>query len=508
MVYYLLYCFQPLVLPSPNGILFFIGLVIVLSTRIANIKKTWNSFPDKVHWLIFFGLFVFFLLFASFGDIHWTAKHGYMFVESIFTGNFLDFYNFAYDYPGVTLPPGTGVHGLAVYNIVVYVLFGIFMLPVYLFFSITKITASPMFIIYYGKMIACFFYMGCAYLVYLMAKHFSLDTKKSSLTALYFALFPITFFNTFLAGQYDVIMLFFMLCSFYSWMKGRTFWFVFFMGVAFPFKIFSLLTFIPLLLLKEKRPLHILKSLLLVMWLYLPTTLLFAGRQQAVAAVSESFYTELVDRLFVTAIPGVVPLALFPVLYLALCFFAFLSPINEFCDQKGLWYSLAANGLFFVLVYWHPQWVVILVPFLVLTTALCTYRQEAWFWLDMALNMSFLLLILIHWNDFFFSGMLNLGYPWKTFLYDRGFSIQYIALPFQESVFFNQIGRPIFAGSILLHVFLKMPIRGKMLVERLFGDKETPSTPLLHRHAWSQISVFMAAWSVLAFYEWFTSVIW
>ncbi len=81
---------------------------------------------------------------------------------------------------------------------------------------------------------------------------------------------------------------------------------------------------------------------------------------------------------------------LFPLCYALLCILAyFLAPRDETARRRtGLWVCLAAFGLLFLLVEWHPQWLILLAPFVVLTTLL-EQQRFAWCCVDIALCSGF-----------------------------------------------------------------------------------------------------------------------
>ena len=98
----------------------------------------------KLYDKLFFGIaFVLAFFFMSHPDLWETANHSYVFLESVFSGNFMNFYEFcaahnnSYYYINV-----------ANYNIMIYMLFGLWELPVFIFNHIFSLPLNEVFIIY------------------------------------------------------------------------------------------------------------------------------------------------------------------------------------------------------------------------------------------------------------------------------------------------------------------------------------------------------------------------
>ena len=77
--------------------------------------------------------------------------------------------------------------------------------------------------------------------------------------------------------------------------------------------------------------------------------------------------------------------------YLLLCLVVyFWRPGKAREARAGLWLGLCVFGLVFLLVEWHPQWLVLLGPFLVLTTLL-EKNKLPWLFIDILLCAGFVL---------------------------------------------------------------------------------------------------------------------
>ena len=176
---------------------------------------------------------------------------------------------------------------------------------------------------------------------------------------------PIAFFTVLGMGQYDSLCLLFILGALYLYLQDKLLAFSLVMGMALVFKMFALFVFVPLLLLREKRLLRVVGYLVIGMWLYLPGTLLFAGRNG-----DASFFNSLIaQRLFAQVLPFVAQPSILLVALAALWFICWLwKPANQnSLHQKAIYVCLVTFSLLFLLVQWHPQWLILLTPFVLLT---------------------------------------------------------------------------------------------------------------------------------------------
>jgi uncharacterized membrane protein len=99
--------------------------------------------------------------------------------------------------------------------------------------------------------------------MYLIGKVISNNSTKAKWLSAIFASSPIAVFAVFIFGQYDIIGIFFTMLGFYYYVKDNRLRFSLFFSLAISVKYFALIPFLPLLLLKEKRILPLLKYILI-----------------------------------------------------------------------------------------------------------------------------------------------------------------------------------------------------------------------------------------------------
>ena len=463
---------------------------------IAPLEK-WKKLPLRRHWLVF-GLLcaAAYTLFAH-PDVIETSNHAYVLLDSLFKGRFFHFYNDV-----MAQPFGKDLYyiNFAHYNIAVYLIFAVAELPVFLFNLIFGTYHEPL-LYFIGKLVSAGFFFACIPLVKNIAEALGLKNDTPHWAALFFALSPPVFFSCVVMGQYDSICLFFTLLGVWHYLRGNTIACAFWLGAGAGGKFFSLLLLVPLVLLAEKRPLHILKHGAVSLWLLLPTSLLFWGRTGDMGA----FTNIMISRLFAAKLPAASDVSIFPLLYCCLCILAYLwQPRREDRGRIALWLCLAVFSALFLFVAWHPQWLVLLMPFLVLATFL-EKKQEVWFFADMALSAGFFLFCFVTHPRQLEANMLDYGL--LAALTDN--RIGFLD-PAPNPVLFylnllpvvSALPMVLFGGALLCHMVFKFPAPGGTPAARLAREGSNTPAKILPRYLWAVFCLPMAAWLLPTLFTW------
>lgn len=430
-----------------------------------------------------------YLLFAH-PDILETARHGYILLNSIRDGQFFDFYEntltrvYGYDYSNA-----------AHYNIVIYLLYALWELPLYLCEALTGWAFSDTALALWCKAIGVGFYIGSGFLVQAIAKRMDCDETVTAWMPLAFWLNPISFFTVVIMGQYDSICLFFLLLGLLYYLDGKLWRFSLIMGVGLVCKFFPVFLLLPLLLLAEKRPLRVVAYAAASLWLYLPTTLLFYGRTGD-AAYFNSLMTE---RLFANSFHGgVTDASCFGVAMALICVAAWLyRPRTERARRKAVLYiGLAVFGTLFLFVLWHPQWLLLLVPFVLLTTACAAGEGRVLQVVDVILACGFLLLSFQVFpgqleGDLLDLGVLRfwMGTPYSLVAQEgRRFVAFYIGLLSYAAKLIPLC----FYGALFAELIFKLPLPGGTVAAQLANEDDKPQGAL-RLYVWGGFAVGIAA---------------
>lgn len=348
--------------------------------------------------MVFFALAVFCFFTMQQSDILHTGGSSF----SILNGHFFDFYEYNQQFLS-----GNN------YMITTYILFAIWNLPVYLLKLVTFPTMDvPYGVLMWYKALPTLFYFASACLMYLIGKRMNFSAGRCRLLAYAFATMPIAFFSQFMFGQYDIFTVFFMLCGIYFYFDDKEkslFYFSLFFGVACTFKYFALLIFVPLLFLKEKR---IERLLLHFACLALPVVLAVlpyqggAAFQSGVAGFGATGYV-----LQAGISTGHVLISIVPVAWIAVCIYALLKAPFPEKGELFKWAVFLCNVVFcvaFGFSAWHPQWLLMAVPFW--TMALATReRMDIACGLDLFLMLFFSMFTVNWWPNHVDSFLFRLG---------------------------------------------------------------------------------------------------
>jgi hypothetical protein len=227
------------------------------------------------------------------------------------------------------------------------------------------------------KTLLALFYIGSAIVIHKIADLIESPHKtKSSLVSTLFATSPFVIFSVFIFSGYDVISMFFTLLGFYYYLKKDFKRFIFFFAIAISCKYFAAILFFPLILMIEKRPIHIAKILILGTSA-VALGLCFYWRSEI---FREEIFNLMLHKIKGNPLQHInlseqLNLAIslirfsFASLYIAACIHIFFKKFKSKTEwQKyAVFMSLFSYALMFLLVKWHPQWSIIIMPFISLS---------------------------------------------------------------------------------------------------------------------------------------------
>lgn len=320
--------------------------------------------PTKLEWVLLIIILVFCYFSFNHGDITATSTHGKDLLECIFQGKFFEFYDYT--------------QSTAVYLIPIYIIFAIWSLPVVLIYSLFNIPLWGVieyrevnfYTLMWYKLLPTLFTIATAKLLVKILKEIGLSEIKQKWVPFVFLSFPPLVFSQFIFGQYDSICMFFTTLSLYYFIKKKYLKFTIIMSIAITFKLFPLFIFIPLLLLHEKRLYKLFQYFAIGIFPTAICNIMFINSPGFMEA--KEFTAGMIGRFFMSGIPTYSGLlSAFVLIFMGVCVYAYNKKIDE--DNKieyltnTLYLSLVSYSAFFMFCLWHPQWILLLVPFLILT---------------------------------------------------------------------------------------------------------------------------------------------
>ncbi|HOG50580.1 MAG TPA: hypothetical protein PKY10_08325 [Lentisphaeria bacterium] len=335
------------------------------------------GWPALVYVLLSFVLALAFQL----GDLVTTSWHSYQLLECLFNGQVGNFY----------LECSRGVMGGAAYELPIYIVFGLWNLPIFLINKIAGWNPQAGVIAYWSKFLLGLLLLLTARLVGQIIRDLDLGQKLEEHGQDLFLTAPLAYFSIVLLGCYDIFAVFLTLLGIHYLLRERRGLFLLALALASCFKYFALLAFLPLLLLTEKRPWPLLRSLVAVC--ALPALFWSLSRCMPGWTCYAGFPGGTLGRIgAVTYDVGLsAPGSWFAAVFFLICLlaYAYQPPAREVRQRFILYIPLVIYAAFFLLTPWHAQWTILLSPYLVLHVLFFPDRRRALLWTEALLFVAF-----------------------------------------------------------------------------------------------------------------------
>ena len=323
----------------------------------------WSSTerPGLVDWallgIILLGAYAFFL----YGDVRATFEHSFNFLDSVFQGRVGDFYQIAIEHTSTGHP--------AVYDIPLYLLFGLWNLPTYIIYRITGfhyLLSTPAQL--WLKTMMVLAALLAAKVLVDIARDLGVDRQRSKWIAFFFLSSMTLFVPVFVIVQYDIIMIVFILLGLRAYLRGRLGRFLLWFAIANTFKLFAIFIFVPLLLLREKR-LRVVALQFGVGLIGLVACRAIYHGNVAYTASTGGFMSSMLKRLTAVGIPWMgSTIPVFVVVMVGIVIFAYLRRPQgtKALAADAVYICMAIYLVFATIVPLNPYWAVMVSPFAVL----------------------------------------------------------------------------------------------------------------------------------------------
>jgi Glycosyltransferase family 87 len=307
--------------------------------------------------------------FAFFHDDIWGA--GWDSLNYIF-GHPLDFYE------NCKRIRGGGQIAQAPYPPTIYVIFAFWLYPLKLLGLITGPESFPHYLTYWLKALTTFAYLGTTVVFYRISIEYSNSRENATYAAAAWFTMPLALFSEFIFSQYDVFYVLLTVVGFLMFLRKRLMAASLCFGIAITFKYFPAFVYLPLLLFYEKRVQRIaLYSLIFL----LPTLAIDIAYGRSPAFIQAVLHHVAIDRVYAATIDsgfmGYWSIYTLPALLAVLCGVSyFLEPTDDTHKKTAAYIWLISSVLPFLLIIWHPQWVMFFAPPIVLTSILSKERGK------------------------------------------------------------------------------------------------------------------------------------
>lgn len=324
--------------------------------------------------IVLLGL-VCFLCFQYSYDISHTVSCAY----ALLYGHISDFYQYCTDhYETINYMPTT------------YIVFAIWnLLPRIFGVNVDTSMHRPALgikLLLWNKLLLVVLYVMTAYFIYKICKKLGWGGEKAKTCAIAFLVMPLSFFVQFCLGLYDIITVLFMVLGIYFFFRNKSrydmFGYIFFFALATTCKSMALLYFFPFLLVKEKKILNIIIKSIGCISIYAAYILIF---HKSSAFMEGVLGWGISDLLEYSTIWYLNPAIILTVVAMAMAYFKNITDDNDTTIfANALFYCNIISFAFYGLCLTHPNWIILIVPFIVFSLFLHE-KKYAYMWVSVIL---------------------------------------------------------------------------------------------------------------------------
>lgn len=423
--------------------------------------------PTLAEYFIFAVFFLILFMSNSDGDTLAFVHYEVNFWRSVFEeGGLQHFYDFSYKMEQYYKANQIGGAFAAYYDFPMFILFGIWGLPLYIICNGLGIEeTSNMWTIVYGKSIFIVALVVAAYMIYKICRNMRISKEQAKWAVFLFMTSVLVLVEVAYIGQLDILGIIFTLLGIYYYQKNDRRKFIVFFMIAVTFKQFPLFIFIPLLLLVEKNVLKIGIDTIIVLGFSKLTGLPFRGDRMAIEVKNGFSETSLECLLGVKAplYNDTVPVII--LLLGAICAFCYIKKIENQKELEEYSVFIALLSMFILLISFdsNPYWYIQLAPFVAI---LLVYNSKQYMNLILFETVGMLCLILNQFGANYWcfepsngEGMLMTKIFGKA---DHGLSM----FSFAGYVRLDKFSGVLFAGFIVcMAAFLWINRPGKMEID-------------------------------------------
>lgn len=229
----------------------------------------------------------------------------------------------------------------------------------------------PLYLAYWLKALTTVVYIASGVIFYRVASEYFSEKKLAQYAAIAWLAAPLALFSQLIFSQQDIFYVLLTMAGFLMFLRSRPYLASLLFGGAITFKYFPLFAFIPLLLLHEKRERRILTCLLLFALPILIITVIYGN--------SPAFLEQrsvLLHRIYAASLDtdqfGYSRVYLLPLIFFLICGLAYFTDVARRERARVAAYIWLTASVFpFVFILWHPQWMMFVVPPIVLTSMIC-----------------------------------------------------------------------------------------------------------------------------------------
>lgn len=316
--------------------------------------------PGRAAWAVLGIMGLFCLVCYCYTDLPLIVRHSLNLWQVLGRGELFRFYQTA-----TLLPVGESLSqvGEVPYDIWVYLLMAVWNLPLLIWELLSGRTfETSLLALLWARLGLMLPFAGCFWALRGIAAALGREERQAGWACFGFASSLFLVNGLFCIGQIDICSTFFTLMALWAFLRQDTPKFIGWFALAVTFKTFGLFVALPLLLLAEKRPLHIAGHALAVCSLSLLSKLLFFRDKMATPTQFDErrFLRFLLDGRLETNSYTFSTTAVFFAALLVICWLA--RPEPDARPAWAFWALLAGYACMFLGGVTYPYWAVVLAP--------------------------------------------------------------------------------------------------------------------------------------------------
>lgn len=396
------------------------------------------------------------LLFShTYNDILVTAKHGMNFWKILSDGQILHFFEVNYVASGNDIY--NVVQGCA-YNILLYVIFAVWNIPLAILSAFTNVDVmNNIFCIAYIKLLTVAAMIYSAVILRRILGLLHVEKDQQNLYSFLYLTSALMITVVFVISQYDLVSVVFQLLGVQAFLEKKDKKFVFFFGIAFCLKYFSVVLFLPLLLLRKKR---IGSWIAYLGGMLVPMAVTSMPFVRSYDRFSAELTGDFLTKLFEYDGKGY---SLFVIFYCFLLVWCFLQNDPDKLPKNVIWAGFVSYGLFFGLMSVYLYWSILFAPFMVLMIS----QMPRYLYLNLLLEtLGYGGLVLGHasqYSNFFFGdtmkSMVMSRIVSEEVLNYKGSLIFHIVCQLSEKAWIFTACNSVFVAAVAAMAFLGYPER-------------------------------------------------
>jgi Glycosyltransferase family 87 len=272
----------------------------------------------------------------------------------------------------------------------IYLIFAVWLYPLKFLGLIGSSAAFPLYLTYWLKILTTLAYVGSAVVFQRIALEYLPHKDWARYAAAVWLSAPLALFSQFIFSQYDIFYVLLTMGGFLMFLRGRLAAASMYFGFAITFKYFPAFVFVPLLLLYEKRVRRIAAYCVIFAAPTLIINVAYRGSPAFIEGVhGHTAINRIYGAILDIGMAGIWVVYLLPVSFGILCGIAyFAEPAREKRPHAAAYLWLTSSIMPFTFLFWHPQWLMFVVPPIVLTSMLGPNREK-WLWADLAAMVLF-----------------------------------------------------------------------------------------------------------------------